>query len=100
MLRSRLRGKLRLASFSHYLSLIVPGPISIFVTGLPPSDGYTVILTVVDRFSKAAHFIPFPKLPSAKATAQFMVQYFFWIHGLPVDMVSDWGPQFSTGRWG
>jgi hypothetical protein len=63
-----------------------------FVTGLPPSDGNTVILMVVDRFSKAAHFIPLPKLPSAKETAQFMVQHVFWIHGLPVDMVSDRGP--------
>ena len=38
-----------------------------FVTGLPPSDG---ILTIVDRFSKMAHFVPLPKLPSAKETAQ------------------------------
>lgn len=66
-----------------------------FVTGLPPSDGNTVILTVVDRFSKAAHFIPLPKLPSAKEMAQLMVQHVFRIHGLPVDMVSDWGPRFS-----
>ncbi len=40
-----------------------------FVTALPPSQGNTVVLTVVDRFSKAAHFIPLHKLPSAKETA-------------------------------
>uniref|UniRef100_A0A8C7Y9I5 Gypsy retrotransposon integrase-like protein 1 n=1 Tax=Oryzias sinensis TaxID=183150 RepID=A0A8C7Y9I5_9TELE len=40
-----------------------------FVTGLPPSDGMTVILTVVDRFSKMVHFIALPKLPTAKETA-------------------------------
>lgn len=67
------------------------GPWSLdFVTGLLPSDGNTTILTVVDRFSKAAHYIPLPKLPSAKKTAQSMVQYVFRIHGLPVDMVSAW----------
>ncbi len=36
-----------------------------FVTALLPSQGNTVVLTVVDRFSKAAHFIPLSKLPSA-----------------------------------
>jgi hypothetical protein len=37
-----------------------------FVNGLPTSDGNTTILTVVDRFSKAAHLIPIPKLPLSK----------------------------------
>ena len=49
-------------------------------------------------FSKAAHFIPLPKLPSAKETAQ-LVQHVFQIHGLPVDMVSDRGPKFSSRFW-
>lgn len=70
-----------------------------FVTGLPISAGNTVILTVVDRFSKAAHFIPLPKLPSAKETAQIMVDHVFKIHGLPLDIVSDRGPQFASQFW-
>ncbi len=70
-----------------------------FVTGLPLSAGNTVILTVVDRFSKAAHFIPLPKLPSARETAQVMVDHVFRIHGLPSDIVSDRGPQFASQFW-
>ncbi len=70
-----------------------------FITGLPSSAGNTVILTVVDRFSKAAHFIPLPKLPSAKETAQIMVTHVFKIHGLPSDVVSDRGPQFASQFW-
>ncbi len=65
-----------------------------FVTGLPPSNGKTLVLTVVDRFSKASHFIPLPKLPSARETATIVLDHVSRIHGLPVDVVSDRGPQF------
>ncbi|XP_029555211.1 sodium-dependent phosphate transport protein 2A-like [Salmo trutta] len=37
-----------------------------------------------------------PKLPSTKETDQLMVQHVLRMHGLPVDMVSDRGPQFSS----
>ena len=70
-----------------------------FVTGLPPSEGNTVVLTVIDRFSKAAHFIALPKLPSARETADLLVHNVFRIHGLPSDIVSDRGPQFSSQVW-
>ena len=70
-----------------------------FVTGLPPSDGMSVILTIVDRFSKMAHFVPLPKLPSAKETAQLVLDNAFRIHGLPKDIVSDRGPQFTSIFW-
>lgn len=35
-----------------------------FITGLSLSGGKTVILTIIDRFSKTAHFVARPKLPS------------------------------------
>ncbi|KAL0185788.1 hypothetical protein M9458_017458, partial [Cirrhinus mrigala] len=70
-----------------------------FITALPLSQGNTVVLTVVDRFSKAAHFIPLPKLPSAKETAVTVVDHVFRIHGLPNDVVSDRGPQFISRFW-
>ena len=44
-----------------------------FVTGLPSSDGSTNILTLVDRFSKMVHFVPLPKLPSARETAEALL---------------------------
>ncbi len=70
-----------------------------FVTGLPASSGNTVVLTVVDRFSKAAHFIPLPKLPSARETAVAVIDQVFCVHGLPTDVVSDRGPQFVSKFW-
>lgn len=70
-----------------------------FVSGLPPSRGSTVILMVVVRFFKAVHFVPLPKLPSAKETAQLVIGHVFWIHGLTVDMISDRGPQFVSRFW-
>lgn len=70
-----------------------------FVTGLPPSEGNSAILTVVDRFSKSVHFIPLPKLPSAFETANLLVQHVFRLHGLPLDIISDRGPQFISRVW-
>ena len=70
-----------------------------FVTGLPYSEGNTTVLTVVDRFSKMAHFIALPKLPSAKETADVMMNNVFRLHGFPRDIVSDRGPQFISKFW-
>uniref|UniRef100_A0A9J8BEN4 Gypsy retrotransposon integrase-like protein 1 n=1 Tax=Cyprinus carpio carpio TaxID=630221 RepID=A0A9J8BEN4_CYPCA len=70
-----------------------------FVMGLPPSQGNKVILLVVDRFSKACHLVPLPKLPSAPQTAEIVLQHVFRLHGFPQDVVSDHGPQFASRFW-
>ncbi|KAL3968321.1 potassium voltage-gated channel Eag-related subfamily H member 3 [Sarotherodon galilaeus] len=70
-----------------------------FITGLPPSSGKTVILTIIDRFSKAAHFVALTKLPTALETAQLLTQHVFRLHGIPLDIVSDRGPQFTSRVW-
>ena len=62
-----------------------------FVTGLPPSNHNTTILTIIDRFSKAVHFIPLTKLPSASETAQLLIAHVVRLHGIPTDIVSDRG---------
>ncbi|KAK3560615.1 hypothetical protein QTP86_012141 [Hemibagrus guttatus] len=70
-----------------------------FITGLLLSQGNTVIMVIVDRFSKAARFVPLPKLPTAKETADLIITHVFRVFGIPQDIVSDRGPQFSSRFW-
>ena len=70
-----------------------------FVTGLPPSQSNTTILTIIDRFSKSVHFVPLSKLPSALETSDILVQHVFRLHGIPQNIVSDRGPQFTSQVW-
>ncbi|KAL0177176.1 hypothetical protein M9458_026070, partial [Cirrhinus mrigala] len=60
--------------------------------GIPPSS-------VIDRFSKACRFIPLPKLPSALETAEALCNQVFRFYGLPEDILSDCGPQFTSRVW-
>ncbi|KAI2655924.1 Transposon Tf2-9 polyprotein [Labeo rohita] len=70
-----------------------------FITDLPPSQGHTVILSVIDRFSKGCRLIPLPKLPTAMETAEALCNSVFRFYGLPEDIVSDRGPQFTSRVW-
>ena len=70
-----------------------------FVTSLPPSNHNTTILIIIDQFSKAVHFIPLTKLPSASETAQLMITHVVRLHRIPTDIVSDRGPQFTDRFW-
>ncbi|KAK3552517.1 hypothetical protein QTP86_013243 [Hemibagrus guttatus] len=71
-----------------------------FLTDLPDSGGYTVVLVVVDRFSKGCKLIPLKGLPSAMQTAEALFVHMFRNFGLPEDIVSDRGPQFTSRVWG
>ncbi|KAL0157924.1 hypothetical protein M9458_046000, partial [Cirrhinus mrigala] len=70
-----------------------------FVTGLPDSHGKNTILTIVDRFSKAVHLVALTGLPSAKTTAELILEHVVRLHGFPKDIVSDRGPQFTAKFW-
>ena len=70
-----------------------------FVTDLPESQGNTVILTVVDRFSRGVRFIPFPSLPTAFQTAETLFHQVFRLFGIPENIVSDRGTQFTSQVW-
>ncbi|KAL0174051.1 hypothetical protein M9458_030019 [Cirrhinus mrigala] len=65
-----------------------------FISDLPLSNGYTTVLSVIDRFSKGCRFIPLTKLPTAMETAELLCNWVFRFYGLPEDIVSDRGPHF------
>ncbi|PNX92763.1 Ty3/gypsy retrotransposon protein [Trifolium pratense] len=70
-----------------------------FITGLPPSHGFTVILVVVDRFSKGAHFGALPSSFSAYKVAALFLDIICKHHGLPRSLVSDRDPIFISRFW-
>uniref|UniRef100_A0A8C6P7M8 Gypsy retrotransposon integrase-like protein 1 n=3 Tax=Nothobranchius furzeri TaxID=105023 RepID=A0A8C6P7M8_NOTFU len=70
-----------------------------FVCGLPNSQGFNTILTIVDRFSKACHLIPLKTLPSSTVTAKLLIRHVFRLHGIPEEILSDRGPQFISRVW-
>ncbi|KAI2642436.1 Transposon Tf2-8 polyprotein [Labeo rohita] len=70
-----------------------------FITDLSESEGNTCVLVVVDRFSKACKLIPLRGLPTAMETAEHLFHQVFRHYGLPEEIVSDWGPQFTSHVW-
>ncbi|KAL9408368.1 hypothetical protein AB3S75_046848 [Citrus x aurantiifolia] len=70
-----------------------------FIEGLPPSNGYTVIMVIVDRLTKYAHFValkhPFTAITVAKAFVANVVR----LHGIPTSIVSDRDKVFISSFW-
>jgi hypothetical protein len=70
-----------------------------FITDLPTVKAKNSILIVVDRFTKMAHFTPCSKSITAKETVQSILDEIVRLHGLPEEIVSDKGPQFTSKFW-
>lgn len=70
-----------------------------FVTGLPPSQGYTVLFVVVNRFSKGIHLGALHSCFTAYKVAELFVSIFCKHHGLPKSIVSDRDPIFISRFW-
>jgi len=71
-----------------------------FVVGLPECEAFDAICIVVDRCSKMRHFIPCHTNINAIEMAKLFVREVVYLHGLPVKIISDRGPQFASTFWG
>ncbi|XP_050878446.1 uncharacterized protein LOC127082247 [Lathyrus oleraceus] len=70
-----------------------------FITGLPPSKGFTVIMVVVDRFSKAIHLGALATGFTAYKVAELFVSIVCKHHGLPKSIISDRDSIFISRFW-
>jgi hypothetical protein len=70
-----------------------------FIEGLPKSEGYNVILVIVDRFTKYAHFISIKHPFTAKIIAKAVYDNMVKLHGLPKTIVSDKDKVFTSTVW-
>ena len=70
-----------------------------FVEALPRVHGRSVILSVVDRFSKYCHFIPLAHPYTAETVAQAFFTDIVRLHGMPQSIVSDCDPVFTSLFW-
>ena len=60
-----------------------------FIEGLPMSHNSNVILVIVDRFTKYAHFLPLKHPFTASQVAKLLLDSMIKLHGVPKTMVSD-----------
>ncbi|GAU26773.1 hypothetical protein TSUD_317710 [Trifolium subterraneum] len=70
-----------------------------FITGLPMSHGFTVILVIVDRFSKGVHLGALPTKFIAYKVARLFIDLVCKHHGFPHSLVSDRDPVFISNFW-
>ena len=76
--------------FSHiHVDLVGP---------LPPSKGYTYLFTIVDRFTRWPEAIPLTESSTAHC-ANALISHWISRFGVPTDMTSDRGSQFTSALW-
>ncbi|XP_073061796.1 uncharacterized protein [Primulina eburnea] len=71
-----------------------------FVTGLPRvRRGFNSIWVIVDRLTKSAHFLPVKTTYSMNQYAEDYIAEIVRLHGVPVSIVSDRDPRFTSEFW-
>lgn len=66
---------------------------------LPESDSFSSILVIVDRLTKMSLFVPTTTRVTSEELARLFVLHVFSKHGVPNDIVSDRGSEFTSNFW-
>lgn len=70
-----------------------------FITGLPLSGGYSLLLVMVDGFSKYTHLCALPSHFTGYKVVELFVKMACKLHGMPRSIVSDHDPVFINKFW-
>jgi len=71
-----------------------------FVTHLPQTfRGHDKIWVIVDRLTKSAHFLVMNLRMSIVKLAQLYIKEIVRLHGVPLSIVSDRDPRFTSRFW-
>ena len=91
----------------HIVAMLMPLPMPAklfdslhidLVGPLPESQGFTYLLTIVDRFTRWPEAIPLRDISAATCARAFLYQ---WVssHGVPSTLTSDRGRHFVSELW-
>ena len=71
-----------------------------FVMGLPKTlKGYNAVWVIVDRLTKSAHFLPIRCVITLRQLAEKYIAEIVPLYGVPVSIVSDRDPRFTSRFW-
>ena len=71
-----------------------------FITGLPRNQNLNdSIMVVIDKLSKAAHFIPVKTTYKAANIADIFMKQIFHLHGILKVIILDRDPKFTCNLW-
>ncbi len=71
-----------------------------FITGLPRTRRqHDSIWVIVDRVTKSAHFLVVKTTDSVEDYTKLYINEIVRLHGVPLSIISDRGPQFTSHFW-
>ena len=83
----------------HVPSLVWDDLTMDFITGLPTSKGFELILVVVDCLTKSAHFGALASQFTADKTATLFADLVVKLHGFPSSIISERDLIFMSNFW-